>query len=323
MYRHTAGAVVGVTALLIALTGCSGSDTGSASEEPQSPLAEYLSAAWGGDLSEEEQQERFEEDNKQREELVAQCMTEAGFEYIPVADAGYIVSGDDVVWEPDEREWVAQYGYGMVTWPGMDDTTAPEEEYVDPNQDYVSSLTESEQTAYYEVLYGPSIPEEEMDEDGSYEWDWTQSGCHGWAQHEMQGDDPLTSDEHKPLMDAINEFYTDVQNAPELADLNAEWAACMDEAGHSGFVAQADAQTSVSDDLNAYYESQTEWIEDDPALAELGEREVELALADLDCREETDYRDQQAEITAALEEQFIADHKAELDAFKATAEQGR
>ncbi|MCR2794378.1 hypothetical protein NQ156_15015 [Microbacterium sp. zg.Y625] len=322
MYRHTAGAVVGVAALLIALTGCSGSDTGPKAEE-QSPLGEYLAAAWGGDLSEEEQQKRFEEDNKQREELVAQCMTEAGFEYIPVADSGYMVSGDDVVWEPDSREWVAQYGYGMVEWPGKDEATEPGEEYVDPNQDYVSSLTESEQNAYYEVLYGPSIPEEEMGEDGSYEWDWTQSGCHGWAQHETEGDDPFTSDEHKPLMDAINEFYNDMQNAPELADLNAEWASCMDDAGHSGFVAQADAQTSMSDELNAYYENQTEWIEDDPALAELAEREVELALADLDCREKTDYRDQQAKITAELEEQFIADHKAELDAFKAAAEQGR
>ncbi|MCR2801511.1 hypothetical protein QNO21_04010 [Microbacterium sp. zg-Y818] len=322
MNRHTAGAVVGTAALLIALTGCTASDADAVAAE-ESPLGAYLASAWGSDLSEEEQLEKYEKENTEREELVAACMNEAGFEYIPNSNNGTVVFGDDDVWDPDSREWVAQYGYGMVESPGMDEPMPADEEYSDPNQDYVSGLTESEQAAYYEVLYGPGIPEEEMDEDGSYEWDWTQAGCHGWAQHEMDGDNPLTSDEHKPLMDALNTFYTDMQVAPEFADLNAEWAACMDESGHSGFVAQMDAQNSFIDELNAYYEGQTEWIEDDPVLAELAEREIELALADLDCREETDYRDEQTKITAALEEQFIADHKAELDAFKAAAEQGR
>lgn len=322
MNRHTAGAAVGTAALLIALTGCTASDAGPADPE-DSPLGAYLAAAWGSDLSEEEQLEQFEKTNTEREELIAACMSDAGFEYVPDTNTGSLSFSADDTWNPDSREWVAQYGYGMVNYPGMNEQPAPEDEYVDPNADYVSSLTESEQTAYWEVLYGPAIPEEEMNEDGSYEWDWTQGGCHGQAQHEMDGDDPFSADEHKPLMDAINTFYTDAQNAPAFADLNAEWVACMDESGHSGFVAQADAQNSMNDELNAYYESQTEWLENDPALEALAEKEVELALVDLDCREETDFRDRQTKIMAELEEQFIADHKAELDAFKAAAEQGR
>ncbi|MCR2786026.1 MULTISPECIES: hypothetical protein [unclassified Microbacterium] len=323
MNRHTVGAAVGAAVLLVALTGCSGPEADPGADEELSPLNAYLAAAWGGDLSEEEQQERFEKEHVQREELVAQCMTEDGFEYIPAPNTGSISFESDMVWEPDSREWVAQYGYGMITYPGQDQPAEPDEEYVDPNQDYVMSLSESEQAAYYEALYGPGVPEEEMAEDGSYEWDWTTAGCHGWAQHEIDGENPTTSDEHQPLMDAINEFYTDMQNDPALADLNAEWAACMDEGGYPGFTAQTDAQTSISDELNAYYEGQTEWIEDDPKLAELGEREIELALVDLDCREKTDFRDKQTKINATLEEEFIADHQAELDAFKAAAEQGR
>lgn len=323
MDRHTAGAVVGAVALIVALAGCTPAAEGGAEEEELSPLNRYLSAAWGGDLSEEEQIESMEKDDAAREELIAQCMTEEGFEYIPASSTGSISFSSDDVYQPDSREWVAQYGYGMINYPGGDEQAEPAEEYVDPNQDYISSLSEAEQTAFYEVLYGPPTPAEEMNEDGSYEYeyDWTTAGCHGWAQHEMEGDDPTTSDEHKPLMNALNDFYTGLATAPELADVNVAWAACMDEGGYPGFSAQSDAQMSISDELNAYYENQTEWLEDDPALAELGEREIELALVDLECRDKTDYRAKSTEITVALEEQFIDDHQAELDAFVAAAEQ--
>ena len=50
---------------------------------------------------------------------------------------------------------------------------------------------------------------------------------------------------------------------------------------------------------------------------------MHVALADLECREKTGFRAAYAEIQFALEEEFIADHKAELDALKAAAEQGR
>lgn len=97
----------------------------------------------------------------------------------------------------------------------------------------------------------------------------------------------------------------------------------MADAGEPGFATQQEATDSISQELNAYYENQTEYIEDDPALDELGEREIALALVDLDCREKVDYRAQYQKVTYALEEQFVADHKAELDAFKADAEAGR
>jgi hypothetical protein len=95
----------------------------------------------------------------------------------------------------------------------------------------------------------------------------------------------------------------------------------MADGGHSGFAKQADAQTSISDKLNEYYNGQTEYVEDDPKLDALGEEEIALAVADLDCREKTNYRDEYEKVQFALEEQFIADNKADLDALKAAAEQ--
>ena len=49
--------------------------------------------------------------------------------------------------------------------------------------------------------------------------------------------------------------------------------------------------------------------------------EVELALADLDCREETDYTDRSTDIARDAEQQFVDDHRSELEAMKAAAEQ--
>lgn len=58
-------------------------------------------------------------------------------------------------------------------------------------------------------------------------------------------------------------------------------------------------------------------------MKELGEREIALALVDLECREKTSFTKKSMEIQFALEEKFIAANKADLDAFKAAAEQSK
>lgn len=321
--RRTALLALPLAALLATgLAACSGA-ADAAPDAADSPLNEYLSAMWGGDLSEKEQQARFDEEDKEREELVAECMADEGFEYIPNTQNGTISfsSGDE--WKPDDREWVAQYGYGMVNYPGRDEPVTDDQVWTDPNEDYVTSLSESEQQAFYETLHGPPMPEDQLNEDGSYEYDWEQAGCWGYAQHELEQDNPTQSDEFKPLMKALEEFWTKTQESDAFDEVNGKWSSCMADAGHAGYDTQMDAQMSFNEELNEYYENITEWIEDDPALAELGEHEIEIALADLECREATDFRAEYAKVQFAMEEQFIADHRAELDALKAAAEQGR
>jgi hypothetical protein len=135
------------------------------------------------------------------------------------------------------------------------------------------------------------------------------------------GGDPYSSEEFKPIVEAINDFYTDLATAPAMTDLNAAWSSCMAAAGYPGFATQSDAQNSIYDELNAYYEGQTEYIEDDPALDEIQEREIALALVDLDCRESTDYRQASLRVQFQLEEEFVQEHKAELEAFKAALQE--
>ncbi|MEI4272952.1 hypothetical protein TEK04_14585 [Klenkia sp. LSe6-5] len=330
--RRLTACLAAFGASAVVLAGCSSSPEGSGdAAEQTSPLSEYMSAVYGGDLSPEEQQAQYDEQNRQIEEMVADCMVEQGFEYIPNTSNGTVVSsGDDVVWEPDDREWVQQWGYGAVNSPWNDQPVDDSQEYVDPNEDYVASLSESEQTAFYEALNGPSPTEEEMAamEDGEYEYDWTTAGCYGAAQHEVyETQDPTQSEEFAPLMDAMDELWETTQRDPRTAELDAAWSACMDAAGHGGFATQADAQNSVYEKQNELYDAAApaegeEYVgPDQAAMDALGEEEVELALADLDCREETDYRQTAQDIQFELEEQFIADHKTELEALKAASEQ--
>ena len=333
-----------IAAAALALTGCGGGGGGGDGklDYEDSPLSKYLAVLYSGGLSPdatpEEQQQYWNEQNRKIEELVAQCMTEQGFEYVPnnpVVDTPVPIDDSENMWRPDDRDWVEKYGYGAVNNPWQEEGNGPQPMPeptmpVDPNQQYVENLTEAEQQAFYEALYGKPIEPRPGEDDVQY--DWRNQGCYGAAQHEVNGDNPWDLQENKAIIEAINTFYETVQNNPEFAKLDADWAACMTEAGFGGFAKQYDAQDSIYQLINKYWEGvpQTDGEMDpnlgtvkDPEFAKIADQEIPLALADLTCREKTDYRQQQLRIQFTAEEQFIADHKEELDAMKARAEQGR
>ena len=115
--------------LALVLSGCAAAD-GDGLKESESPLNRYLSAipaAGSRDFpingSHDEQQAFVEEQLRQTENLTAECMTEAGWEYIPDTVSTVVgVSGpeESSPWEPDNREWVTRYGYGLIRGPGSD-----------------------------------------------------------------------------------------------------------------------------------------------------------------------------------------------------------
>jgi hypothetical protein len=336
---------IGIAAFaVLALTACTGVPGGPSAtpslRQEDSPLARYLSKVMGGpglDATRAEQQAFYDEQQRKVEEATATCMTGEGFEYQPSAGSSVVV-GDAADYRPEERDWVARYGYGMVRYPGQEAESVPQATAtVDPNQAYVESLTEAEQQAYQEALYGK--PSEPSDNGEATEYRWQDAGCMGRAQHEVQGDATFTEETHKPLIDALTTFYSTLSDDPGYATVDAEWAACMKEGPFGGFTRQPEAAESISTLVSEYYENANAGEEgtdktgdgsdstfgtpDDPEYAAIAEKEVPLALADLDCRVRTNYRDRQLRIQFALEEQFIADHRAELDALVADAEQGR
>ena len=336
---HPRSLVALIAAATLTLAGCApgGGGGGGKLTYEDSPLAKYLSGIFSDGLSpdatQQERQDFYNEQQRKTEELVAQCMTDQGFEYVPNSRNGAItVSGDDgdQMWRPDDRDWVEKYGYGAVNSPwqeqegnsGAQATEPPP----DPNQQYIDSLSEAEQQAYFEALYGK---QQATEGEQAVEYDWRTQGCYGAAQHEVNGENPWEQAENKPIIDALQKFWESLQQDPAQIELDADWAACMTEAGYPGFKAQNDAQQSIYDLTNKYWENAPqdgEWPADfgtpkDPEFAKIAEEEIPLALADLGCREKTDYRQQQLRIQFAAEEQFIADHSEELEALKARAAQ--
>jgi len=308
---------VAAAALLVAsLTACSAGADGAKLDPADSPLDTYLQALYGG-----YDQETFTAQQVLVEEQVAACMAGEGFEYIPVDQSQYLADVWGEGWQPDSEEWVAQYGWGIVNVPGQAEVAGEQEvdTSVDPNQEYVTALSPSEQTAYYETLYGVAPSED----DAESEYNWEEAGCYGSAQQEVQGTDPFSDEKNTALTESMNSLYEGVQNDPRIVRAHAQWASCMADAGFSGLTTAQAAQESFQEELYGYYESATDGVTpDDPKLKEFGAREIEIALADLTCAQAADSRQLTLKVQFQLEERFIADNKSELDALLAEAEQG-
>jgi len=292
-----------------------------------SPLEEYIGQAV---LNDQDEWRRAADDFAlQREEFIAACMRDAGFNYQPDLNSTRFSLGtsafDDV--HPDDRDWVAQFGFGAVSghrhrsggsiFDVRDD---------DPNADYVAALSETARAAYEYALYG-SVDNPPQQTNTHAEWqDWMRTrGCWGQGVVAAQLDNPIfltQSDEFAPLFSAIAEMNQAIWDRPELATLDGEWAHCMADAGHVGFSSPGEAESSF---MGEYFmtsflvqQQQAEGSVDDSVdlLGDLQAREIAVALADLDCREATSYAVRKAALRLEVETQFVADHRALLEDFR-------
>ena len=302
------------------------------------PLDEFMNQIYGGWDEETANKQQMEV-----EELTAECMLEQGFAYTPVdwsaMGGGMSYEEPDIAW--GTLEFAEQYGYGATTNPYGDEEPMPEEtmdEWVDPNQEYLESMSEAEMMAYQEALWG-TMSTEEFDPDAEVEYSWENAGCQGWAQHEVQGDFGMTDDTFSALEEEMNSLWESQMSDPRLAEVSAEWASCMADAGHPGLAAVEDAANSIYDKTNVIYEEayadmdpNVEWTPEldaqiqegvEAALAELTTEEIELAVADFTCQEEVRYLEVQQEVSFALQQDFVDAHRAELEAWAAAAEASR
>lgn len=311
----------------------------SGTSERVSLIDPYVEAVMGTNLSPEESIRRSYEQNVRREELIAQCMTETGFQYIPVIPEQAPTPPPPAanvaeVYRPNDRTWVAEYGYAGIRspWEGIDMGNVigggPALITRDPNQDYIDSLTDAERDAYFIALWGP--PVEPGDQEGLSQAEMiAQMGCWGWAQHQVAASNPqelMRSEQFAPLFESINQFRQELPFRPEMRELNHDWAVCMEAAGHLGFNYQSDAQQTFWNELTEFWNN-WDWnrgeptLDNSPELAEMHQREIDLALADFDCRLSTNFQARQDEATTAAEQQFINDNRAALESLRAAAEQ--
>jgi len=338
MLKKTPLTITLLVAAAVTLTGCSNAgnpdyptapetaeqDVATSTAETIPPLTAYLDSLYGLSGSPDEQAQQRAARRMEQEELISACMKREGFEYTPEpvdADSFGREAGPSQA-DLDSPDWVAQYGYGALETPEgrvvdsavRRDTTPAD----DPNRVYEESLTTSERTAYNTAMNGQSA---DKNADLNIVDDWERMGCQGEARHTTgTGADPLGSTAGASVQSTIDDFYDSSADWPGRADLDAAWAGCMAENGYAGYARQGDAATEITAKINEAMDAAGSGNE--PADAEaLLEQERETAVADLGCREDTDFRATVLEVTIAAETRFMEDNRAELDAFAASVEQ--
>jgi len=294
--------------------------------ENTSPLSEFLNLLTGLGLSPVEQQLQADALNIRIQELTASCMNEQGFEYaINQTTALQIPDTDFTLWHPEDREWVAQWGYGQVLAPTADPTVRHQtfDSATDPNTAIRAALTPAEDEAWQFAYYGGP------------DYD-TNPGCWVTAQLTANAETPSgwarESQQFAPLMSAIDEFWESLSSDIPF-EHERDWSYCMADAGYPGFDWQRDAQFSVLTELmelrnNGVFEGlfwdpviAAQSGELAPELTELREKEIDLALADFDCRQSTNYDAREAARITEAETQFLNDHRQELEALRDAIEQ--
>jgi hypothetical protein len=345
MKRAFAGAVCSV--MLITTAACSGNPNEATTGSSGSPLAEYLGD--GGGLSTNGRAVSVQGDDpdkqQQVQELIAACMKEAGFEYLP-----YVPTAPEPqpVLEGD-LDWARTYGYGISTI----DATAPDPSD-DPNTAITAAMSESERAAYQRALFGTSFQSttsiggavaaappvgiappsggadgSTVPPTGAAE---NSPGCVPQASAQVYGEpDVVDMQEFSTLFDALSKLQTSVMADPRVVPLIAVWSDCMADAGHPGFTAVDDARNSIMSrwaDLNGWQftpgeggggsvsvSSADQVTEPDPAkVAELRTDEIALAVADLGCR--TDHQAVYDQVRTELEQKFVDEHRSELERYR-------
>lgn len=310
-------AVAGVA--LLALSACTGGAPGAdAPPTSESPLTPYFDALYGGS-SDEEMQLR----NDTMQTAAAACMKEQGFPYEPDTSSGISVddaAGGAVEW--GSREFAEQYGYGVVSSPYSSPTV--DDDWVDPNADYLAGLSDGERAAWEEALYGMPV---EAATGPVPDWDWTTAGCMGEAAHEadLAAGVAVGDPESQGLIDELNALPEQAAAADAVVAAERDWSDCLAAAGHPGYEHKGDPMTDFTDRYGALARPETAPADgaeaadvDEAALSALQEEEIAVAVADLDCAESSHYDEVLAAEQQRLDQDFVDRNRAALDALVAT-----
>jgi hypothetical protein len=280
-----------------------------------SPLDEFL--GFGTAPSEEDQAE-WDQQQRQVEQLIAECMNAQGFEYTPIDPSS--VPSDAGPWDLPPDEFAQQYGYGITTIEREDFTSG------DPNAAMVEAMSVPEKQAYYQALYGDMIA---IDENGAIDKRMPSAeaatepeteSCSAQASTEVYGEgtEVTRTDDGDPfaaLNQEMSALYERVEGDQRVVDARTAWSSCMADAGYPGLVDIYDASAEVSDRATALMgESMDPAAADPAALEELRAYEIGVATADLDCR--VDYDAVRQEVQTELEHAFIDEHRGELEQYR-------
>jgi hypothetical protein len=261
---------------LLVLVACGGSDEEGGGDTQQATATGESSGEIGKEefgMTEEELVNAIEA----TEASIAACMSEAGFEYVPIDPVTFREAMSSLAAVPglSDEEFVAQYGYGFSTLPPVQSFGAGEE-----NRQIFEALSEEDKIAYERELWGDNTEAtfvfmlENEDFEGA-------GGCTKTAIEEV-----FTEEQRNPNFE--NPFDLQVEQDPRYQAAVEEWSACMSEAGYD-YESPEDAEDELLErynDLTRGAPPETLEGPDQEALAELQGEERAIAGADLVCAEE-------------------------------------
>ena len=305
--RTTVVARAAVLLFGLALPGCTGPQDAPGTV---GPAHAYLELVLGVT------QEEFEAHALAFEEDVAECMAEAGFEYVPWTGRHTLI--DDSRLDPPRgsREFAEAYGYGWAATP-TGTTLDPVE---DPNSAIQGRMSEAELAEYELALYG-TIHLDYLDAEDQYNFvpDLEHAGCFGHAQLERdRSGDPMDDDTYLALQAEIDRIEAEViPTHPDVVAADAAWSACMADAGYPGYARQPEAEEREFDHYMASGSGAGEVLPDGMTQGEIDQlaREIPIALADWDCADAVGYHDVVAGIRNAAQQEYVDAHRDELDAW--------
>lgn len=291
---------------------------------PSSPLSEYL-PLW--DVSDEADQERWQRVN---EDAKAACMAAEGFEYVPFIQVFKVTplpGGGAMMESPDgagpgrelpDDQYAAQYGYGLSTVSPSERSTR-----VDPNKAIVDAMSVAERVAYHHALFGTT---QSLDDAGHLDGEisfgdleacWHQGREAAGAAFPEPESDALAevNAAFAGLLEQLGAIYEQAVSDPRVTAANQRWSDCVAAAGYPGYTDLNEPHTDIAARARALMGDALDPANADPGeLADLQRLEIGLAVADNACRGEygTTYDD----VTRELQEQFVDQHRAELEEYR-------
>jgi hypothetical protein len=236
-------------------------------------------------------EEQFAAHVEKTQALVAKCMTDAGFEYVPVDVATIEAAQKRVRTEPGYTRRTYKEKWGLAVTTRFDNPVRTVG--LGPHNIRIfQSLSKADQAAYNRTLFGENpdrdfawtLDEEDFSETG---------GCTRKAVTAVFTPEQVQGNYVNPK-DVL------VDNDPRIAKAREDWSACMEERGY-------EYEEDQDEIIEEYSERLDELLDgDDPttltgeraaALKKLQAEEIKVSLADLECQiEHTDDIYRQVEI---------------------------
>jgi len=305
--------------------------------------AQIFGTNWQNATEPQVAQELLDQELRAQGEFIAACMLEQGFTYIPMR-GGRIIWPNPGAVPAGTRQWAELWGFGISTRAPETQPSGFIPELASgqlTNRELLAEMSDAEWEAWHQALYGIGLISVDrpnvsrwMPMGGFEEWaDVPEQdlGCETrWQMHSREATTPT---QFAALQTEMSHVAAAVQTDPRTLDLNARWASCMIDAGEGGW---SNPQHPAEVLGSAYWEDAVpaevlvtwDWVAEpygppQPDRSEFRAREIAIAVADWDCRDQIGYDAALSEIDFAHQQAFADQHRHELQAWVAYLEHQR